>query len=129
MNTKNKFLLFFIVLFALLFFLLFPCHGKLICNGPTANTFLQYPFFWSFCLIPLSLLALTLKDIKYKFWLGFTGTFFPMSMFVVFLLPEYGSGIVSLDRELGNWFFLGIYSLISIIYFIFQFLKRNQKES
>lgn len=88
---------------------------------------IYYPFVWFLALVPLSLFALTLNDQKHKFWLKFTSVFFVISMFFVYMMPEYGSGIVSIDRELTNWFSAGLYSFISIIYFIVQFIKsKNQ---
>ena len=104
-----------------------PCDEQLSCNGPLSN-YVGYPLLWFLVFIPLTLLALTLNDQKHKFWLKFTGIFFALSMFIVFLTPEYDPGIVSVDRELINWFFVGLYSLISITYFVVQFFK-NRKSS
>jgi len=86
----------------------------------------QYLLLWNLVLIPLSIFALVLNDKKYNFWLKFTGIFFLVSMVIVYMTPEYGSGIVSIDRELTNWFFGGVYSLISIVYFIVQFFKNRK---
>ena len=99
--------------------------GKLL--GVTVIDQIYYPFVWSLVFLPSSLLALTLTDQKHKFWLKFSGIFFIVSMFIVFLMPEYGTGIVSIDRELTNWFFLGLYSFISLIYFIVQFFKNRRQ--
>jgi hypothetical protein len=44
----------------------------------------------------------------------------------VYLMPEYDPGIVSIDRELTNWFFAGVYTFISVIYFIVQFVKKRR---
>lgn len=122
---KKKFPLYVLAIFVLDILLSLPCHGNLICTGPAAN-YLEYPFLWVLILIPLSLFALTLNDQKHKFWLKFTGIFFIISMVIVFLTPEYGTGIVSIDRELINWFLAGLYSFISIIYFIVQFFKSKK---
>ena|SRR3989344_897991 len=124
---KKKFPVCVLIVFVLYIILSLPCHGNLVCTGP-ATTYLEYSLLWILILIPLSLLALTLNDQKHKFWLKFTGIFFAVSMFIVFLMPEYDTGIVSVDRELTNWFFVGLYSFISVVYFIVQFFK-NRKQS
>ena len=123
MKKKFPILIFVVFIFIILFSL--PCHGNLVCTGP-ALTYFEYPSFWILILIPLSLLALTLNDQKHKFWLKFTGIFFAISMFIVFLVPEYDPGIVSVDRELTNWFLVGLYSSISVVYFITQFIKNKK---
>ncbi len=125
---KKKFIYFVVGIFVLDILLSLPCHGNLVCTGP-ATTYLSYPFLWVLALIPLSLLALTLDDSKHKFWLKFTGIFFAISMVLVFLMPEYGSGIVSIDRELTNWFLVGTYSTISLINFLVQFLKGKKQST
>ena len=121
---RKKFILVSIVLFIITIILSFPCDKYLSCRGSLSD-YLAYPGFWFLILIPLSLLALTLNEQKHKFWLKFTGIFFAISMVLVFLTPEYGSGIVSIDRELVNWFFVGLYSFISIVYFIVQYFKKK----
>lgn len=124
---KKKFIILPIVLLILTFALSLPCDKYLTCEGK-AMDILQYPGLWFLVLVPLSLFALTLNDQKHKFWLKFTGIFFTISMIIVFLMPEYGTGIVSVDRELTNWFFVGLYSFVSIIYFIIQFLKKRKSQ-
>lgn len=122
---KKKFILSNILCLGIVFLLSLPCHGNLVCTGEIGEK-LQYPGQWFLLLVPLSLFALILKDDKYKFWLKFTGIFFAGSMFLVYLMPEYDPGLVSLDRELTNWFFAGAYSFISVIYFIVQFVKNKK---
>ena len=121
---KKKFPLYIFIVFVLDILFSLPCDKNLACDGPSA-TYLSYPSLWVLLLIPLSFLALTLNDQKHKFWLKFTGIFFAISMLIVFLMPEYGTGIVSIDRELANWFFVGLYFFVSIIYFIVQFVKNK----
>ena len=122
---KKKFSIAVFVVFILIILFSLPCHGNLVCTGP-ALTYLAYPSSWVLVLVPLSLLALTLNDQKHKFWLKFTGIFFTVSMIIVFLMPETARGIMlNPDRESTNWFFLGLYSIISIIYFIVQFFKNR----
>lgn len=122
---KKKLIFGNIVLLIILFLFFLPCDNTLYCTGVMAEK-LQYPFLWSLLMIPLSLFALVLNDQRHKFWLKFTGIFFLISMVIVYLMPEYDPGIVSIDRELTNWFFAGVYSFISIIYFIVQFVKNKR---
>ncbi|MFZ2150047.1 MAG: hypothetical protein WAV15_02730 [Minisyncoccia bacterium] len=121
---KKKFVGFVLVIFVLYILLALPCRGNLICTG-LSITYFEHLLLWIVVLLPLSLLALTLSDQKHKFWLKLSGIFFVISISIVFLVPEYDSGIVSVDRELTNWFFVGLYSLVSIIYFIVA--KRTNK--
>lgn len=119
---KKKAIFLSVVLLSLTFVFSVPCDKYLSCNGSLSDI-LAYPGLWFLIWIPLTLLALTLNDQKHKFWLKFSGIFFAISMVLVFVTPEYGHGIVSIDRELVNWFFAGLYFSISIIYFIVQFFK------
>jgi hypothetical protein len=121
---KKTFIVFTLIIFVLDILFSLPCHGNLVCTGP-ASGYLDYAALWILVLIPLSIFALVLNNQKHKFWLKFSGIFFAIAMFIVFLMPEYDSSIVSVDRELTNWFFLGVYALISIIYFIVQFIKKR----
>lgn len=123
---KKKSILLIVLLLVVSFLLFLPCDKDLYCEGMFSKT-VQYPFVWFVILVPLSLLALTLNNQKHKFWLKFTGVFFLISIFIIFLQPEYGTGVVSIDRELTNWFFAGLYSFISVVYFIVQFFKTRNK--
>jgi len=123
---KKKFIFGNILCLIVIFLSFLPCDSTLYCTGAIAEK-LQYPFLWTLLMIPVSLFSLVLNDQKHKFWLKFTGVFFVISMVIVYMTPEYGSGIVSIDRELTNWFFAGLYSFISIIYFIVQFVRNRNK--
>ena len=125
---KKKFVILPIVLLALVFLFSFPCDKNLTCTGKAMDV-LQYPGLWFLVLIPLSLAALILNDQKHKFWLKFTGVFFVLSMFLVFLMPEIAGGVMlNPDRESTNWFLLCVYSLLSIIYCLTQFIKNRKNE-
>jgi hypothetical protein len=126
---KKKIIILPIFLLALVFVFSLPCDKYLTCQGK-AMDILQYPGLWFLILIPLSLLALTLNDQKHDLWLKFTGIFFVVAMFFVFIMPETATGIMlNPDRESTNWFFAGLYVLISIIYFIAQFFKNRKNKN
>ena len=122
---RKSFIILPTILLVLVFIISSPCDKYLSCTGKWMNI-LQYPGLWFLFLLPLSLFALVLNNQKHKFWLKFTGIFFAISMIFVFLAPEHDSAIVSLDQELANWFLLGLYSVISIVYFILQFLQNRK---
>ena len=123
---KKKFPLFILALFILDILLSLPCDKNLVCDGFSA-TYFPYPSLWILVLVPLSLISLTLNEQKHKFWLKFTGIFFVIAMFFVFLMPETTRGIMlNPDRESANWFFAGLYVFVSIIYFVIQFFKNRK---
>ena len=122
---KKKFVIIAVFLFLFSFFLTSSLADKLF--GYTIVDNIASVFLWTLVLIPLSFFALVLNDQKHKIWLKFTGIFFVVSMVLVFITPEYGHGIVSIDRELVNWFTVGLYSLVSVVYFITQFFKNRKK--
>jgi hypothetical protein len=123
---KKKFVLLIILLLVVNFLLFLPCDKDLYCHG-VLSKIVQYPFVWLVFITPLSLLALTLTDQKHKFWLKLTGIFFAIAMFFVSLMPETARGIMlNPDKESTNWFFLGIYTITSIIYFIVQFFRKRK---
>jgi hypothetical protein len=123
---KSFFVLIPVLLLVSVFMFSLPCDRYLTCDGKMLDI-LQYPGLWFLVLIPLSLLALILNNKKHNNWLIITGIFFIISMIIVYLMPEYDSNVVFIDRELTNWFFVGLYSLVSVIYFIIQFVKYKIK--
>jgi hypothetical protein len=125
---KKIFVLTPFILLALVLLLSVPCDKYLSCTGSLSGV-LSYPGQWFVILIPLSLFALVLKDEKHKYWLKFTGVFFVVSMILVYLMPEYDPGIVSMDRELTNWFLAGVYSFVSLIYFVVQLIKSRKSNN
>lgn len=122
---KKKFIIFPVFLLILVLLLSMPCDKYLSCSGDLSSI-LGYPGQWFFLLIFMSLFALVLNNEKHKYWLKFTGIFFVVSMVLVYLMPEYDPGIVSMDRELTNWFLAGLYSFASVVYFIVQFIKSRR---
>ena len=123
---KKKFILVPLVGLILVLLLSTPCDKYLSCRGDLSEA-LSYPGQWFVLLTVMSVFALVLNDQKHKFWLKFTGVSFLISMFFVWISPETARGIMlNPDKELVNWFFAGLYSFISIIYFIVQFIKNRR---
>ncbi len=121
---KIRFTTTFLLFFVALFFLTSSYADEMLGYSVVDN--ISHIFLWSLVFVPISFFALVLNIQKYKFWLKFTGIFFAISMAIVFLVPEYDPAMISVDRELVNWFFIGLYSLISIIYFIVQYFKNKK---
>lgn len=122
---KKKVVLSAFLLLGFSFLLLLPCDKDLYCHGYMTGN-LQYLIVWFLSFTLLSLLGLIVNDQKHKFWLKFTAIFSALSVLIVYMTPEYGSGIVSIDRELTNWLLAGLYSFISVVYFITQFVKNRR---
>lgn len=88
--------------------------------------FLGYLFYWSVALFIFSLFSLILENKKYKIWSLFTLIYVLISISIAYKTGDGSSAIVSFDGKLLTWFFICIYSLTSIIYFMFQFFKKNK---
>lgn len=118
-----------VVLFAILYLILSLVLITDYFNNVFGNDFsktISYPGLWSLSFLPLTLIGFKLNDKKYKFWAGFTVIFFTVSMFIVFSMPETAGGLfLNPDRESTNWFFAGLYSFISLVYFRVQYLKQK----
>jgi len=90
--------------------------------------FIGYLFYWSVALFLVSIFALVLDDKKYKWWLSITGIYVVISIFIAYATGDGNGAIISFDGKDLTLFFAGLYSIISIIYFIVQFFK-NRKQS
>lgn len=87
--------------------------------------FVGYLFYWSVALFVVSLFALTLNGKKYKIWLLATGVCVIASVLIAWGTGDGNGAIISFDGKDLTWFFAGFYSLVCIIYFIVQFIKRK----
>lgn len=89
---------------------------------------LEYLSLWLFVMSILSLFSFVLDDKKHKKWVLMTLIFFISSVLLAYKIGDGTGGIVSIDGELITWFLVGLYSLISIIYFITQFFKNKYNQ-
>ena len=96
-------------------------YGKSASYDYHIADFIEYIFYWSVALFILSLFAFVLNDKKYKVWFFITILF----MFV-FVLFAYNTGEhdALFSGDYVNFWFISLYSFISIIYFIVQFIKK-----
>lgn len=90
--------------------------------------FVGYLFYWSITLFIVSLFALILDNRRYKIWLLITSIYALISILIAYGTGDGNGAIISFDGKDLTWFFAGLYSFISIIYFLPQFFK-NQKKS
>ena len=74
----------------------------------------------------LSLLTFKLDTKKYRIWLIISLVLSAISIFFAYAAGDGNGAIVDIDGELITWFFVGLYSFISIIYFIVQFFKNRK---
>jgi len=91
------------------------------------DALIGYLFFWIFVLFIFSLFAFILNDKKYKIWLIIGIIISILSILIAYGVGDGNGAIVDIDGELITWFFAGLYSFISIIYFIVQFFKNRNK--
>ena len=92
------------------------------------SQFIGYLFYWSLDIFLVSLVALSLNKKQYKLWSLFTTISALLSIVIAYKIGGGNSGIVSFDGKDATWFFAGLYSFASIIYFIVQYLKRNKTQ-
>lgn len=85
-----------------------------------------YVFYWSAILFLISLFAAFLEEKKYKMWLYLSGAYMVLSLSVAFMVAGGNGMILSFDGKLLTWFFAGLYSFISVVYFITQFVKNRR---
>ena len=87
--------------------------------------FLGYLFYWSIDLFILSLFALILDNKKYKIWLSITSVYFFISVILAYSVGDGNGAIISFDGKDLTWILSGLYSFISVIYFIIQYFKKK----
>lgn len=90
--------------------------------------FVGYLFYWSVTLFFVSLFAFVIDGIKYKKWLLITGIYVLISILIAYETGDGSGAIISFDGKDLTWFFAGLYSFISVVYFIVQFFK-NRKQA
>src|SRR3989338_3985828 len=130
MKKKTSLVLLFLLI--LLFSTLYAYTETNLINQGGYNyhvcDFIGYVFLWIFMLFILSLLAFKLDINKYKTWLIISLIISAVSIFFAYAAGDGNGAVVDIDGELTTWFFVGLYSFISVVYFIVQFFK-NRKQS
>jgi len=88
---------------------------------------LGYVFWWLVTMFILSLFSFILETKKYKIWLSITLLFSILSVCWAYRIGDGSGSLISFDGEMTTWLLIGLYSIISIIYFIIQFFKKRKK--
>ena len=132
MKKKTSFLLLF--LSALLFFSLYIYTETNLVNlsgyfNYNISNFFEYIFWWSLTLFIFSLFALKLDTNQYKTWLKISILVSLVSILMSYSIGDGNGTIIDINGELFTWLSTIMYSLISIIYFITQFLKSKKQST
>src|SRR3989344_5646499 len=101
-------------------FSLYSFYTKESFDYHTAQ-FIGYLFYWVATIFLVSLFASVLDNKKYKIWLLITLIYVLLSVFIAYTTGDGNGAIISFDGKDLTWFTAGLYSLISIIYFLIQF--------
>jgi predicted small secreted protein len=80
---------------------------------------------WIVVLFIINIFAISLDIKKYKIWLIISIIFAGASLLLAYNTGDGNGAIVSFDGEMQTWFLSGLYSVVSIIYFVFQYLKTS----
>lgn len=89
---------------------------------------LGYIFWWSTTLLILGSISVFIKDYFYKKWLIVSSIIALLSIIFAYKNRRGSGGILSFDGELITFTIIGLYSFISIIYFIVQFVKNKRNK-
>jgi hypothetical protein len=84
----------------------------------------EYLFYWIVAIFILSLFAFLLNNAKYKIWFIITMTFMFLSIILAYSVD--GNDALFSGDYINLWL-ISLYSFISIIYFIVQFVKKDKK--
>ena len=88
--------------------------------------FIGYLFYWSAALFIVSLFATILDTRKYKTWLLVTSIYVLISILIAWGTGDGNGAIISFDGKDLTWFFAGLYSIVSIVYFIAHYFERRK---
>jgi len=86
----------------------------------------EYLFYWGVVVFILSLFAFMLNNAKYKVWFFITILFMVISILFTYSVDEND---VLFSGQYVILLLIGLYSFVSIIYFLVQFLKNKKQPS
>lgn len=84
---------------------------------------ISYILIWLTTLFVISIFASSLGDINYKFWLLISSVLTLLSLLIAYNIGDGNGAIISTDGKLATWFFAGLYSVVSIIYIIVNYIN------
>ena len=104
----------------------FMSINKYIYINENLENLISYIFLWSGFLFILSIFAIKLDLIKYKIWLIVSIIVSIISIHSVYPDGDGGSFGISFDGQYITMLLASLYSILSIIYFLVQFLKSRK---
>ena len=87
-----------------------------------------YLLYWSIALFLVSLFALVLNKRKYKIWLLITAIYVIIAVLIAYSVGGGNDAIVNIDGKLLTWYLAGLYSFVSVIYFIVLIFQNNKNK-
>ncbi len=93
-------------------------------NYHVAN-FLEQLSLWLLLVFMFSLVSFILDYKNYKIWSILTVLWIILSLFLSYKIGDGSGTIISTDGEMITWYLIGLYSIVSIFYFITQYLKKG----
>ncbi len=87
------------------------------------DQFVGYIFVWSVSIFVLSILGYKLSDQKYRMWSVTSIGLGTLSVFLGYLIGDGTPGMLNFDGESINLILVGLYSTISVFYFLYQYFK------
>lgn len=85
-----------------------------ICMGQYYNSAFSV---WggSLAVFVVSVLLFFVREEAFNTWKTFAYWWIPLSIFLIFLAPSQGRGLISIDRELVTWWMSGLFLFLSLI--------------
>lgn len=79
-------------------------------------------------LLVISIITYFLQDSIYSKLSRFIKIWVPLTMFLVFISPEYGSGLVPIDKERVSLTMIFLFLIISILTILFSYLSLKSEQ-
>jgi hypothetical protein len=101
-------------------------------NIDSCASFLHYVVVYFLFTIPfflLSLITYKMRDEVYKTWFKFAQIWIILSVFLIIISPEYGGGLIPLDKGRVSLALSVIFLVISLILILIKYLSFKNKAS
>jgi succinate-acetate transporter protein len=112
-----------ILVITIILFMWLKYYGESSSYNYHVAYIVEYLFYWGIALFILSLFAFLLKRAKYKIWFLVTIPFIILSIFFAYNIDNHD---ILFNGQYVTLWFISLYSFISIIYFIVQFVKEKK---
>jgi hypothetical protein len=85
------------------------------------------PFFLTLTIFPilflLSIISFFIREQVFKLWLKFVYVWVPLSMILVFIMPDYGSPFMRINKPNTSLAMSGLFLIISLVIIISKSIK------